>query len=78
MSSLENTLRGIVTAIVTKPDAVSIEEEVSGNTVTLTVNVDPDDMGKVIGRHGRIAKSIRMLMRAAAGQENKKVNVDIR
>jgi predicted RNA-binding protein YlqC (UPF0109 family) len=53
-----------------------MEEE--KNTITLTLTVAPDDMGMVIGRHGRIAKAIRTVMKAAAVNSGKKVNVDIR
>ncbi|MBR3862164.1 MAG: KH domain-containing protein, partial [Clostridia bacterium] len=48
------------------------------NEVTLTLSVHADDMGMVIGRHGRIAKAIRSVMKAAAGSCGKKVNVDIK
>ena len=65
-------------AIVDEPDMVSVKEEESGDTVTLTLNVAPDDMGLVIGRHGRIAKAIRSVMKAAANKTGKRVNVEIR
>ena len=47
------------------------------NTVTLVLSVAPDDMGMVIGRHGKIAKAIRTVIKAAAVNTNKKVNVEI-
>ena len=59
------------------PDAVSIEEEVNGTTTTLRLHVAPEDMGKVIGKQGRIAKAIRSVMKAAATRKNIKVIVDI-
>ncbi len=65
-------------AIVDEPDMVSVKEEQNGDTVTLTLNVAPDDMGLVIGRHGRIAKAIRSVMKAAANKTGKRVNVEIR
>ena len=65
-------------AIVDEPDMVSVKEETNGDTVTLTLNVAPDDMGLVIGRHGRIAKAIRSVMKAAANKTGKRVNVEIR
>ena len=67
----------IAKAIVNHPSEVQVEEERRGSTVVLKLHVAPDDMGKVIGRQGRIAKEIRTLMKAAGNRENKKVSVDI-
>ena len=57
-----------------------IDYEVSGGdrNVTVTVTLDPSDMGKVIGRQGKIAKALRTLVRAGAVKENKKYNVEIK
>ncbi len=63
--------------LVNDPDAVNVTETVQGDEVVFQLSVAPDDMGKVIGRHGRIAKEIRTLMKAAGNRENKKVTVDI-
>ena len=57
MADLKETLTGIVQAIVDHPDQVTVTEEVSGSCIDLTLNVAPEDMGMVIGRHGRIAKA---------------------
>ena len=65
MLDLKEVLCDIARAIVDEPDMVSVKEEENGDTVTLTLNVAPDDMGLVIGRHGRIAKAIRSVMKAA-------------
>ena len=78
MLDLKEVLCDIARAIVDEPDMVSVKEEESGDTVTLTLNVAPDDMGLVIGRHGRIAKAIRSVMKAAANKNGKRVNVEIR
>ncbi len=79
MSALEKTLVDIASALVDDPDKITVvEEESDGKSIVLTLSVAPDDMGKVIGRHGRIAKAIRTVMKAAAGVEGKKVTVDIR
>ena len=67
----------IAKAIVNHPSEVQVEEERRGSTVVLKLHVSPDDMGKVIGKQGRIAKAIRMVMKAAATRENVKVIVDI-
>lgn len=63
--------------LVNDPDAVNVTETVQDSEVIFELRVAPDDMGKVIGRHGRIAKEIRTLMKAAGNRENKKVTVDI-
>ena len=67
----------IAKALVNHPSEVLVEEERRGSTVVLKLPVAPDDMGKVIGKQGRIAKAIRMVMKAAATRENVKVIVDI-
>ena len=78
MLDLKEVLYGIARAIVDSPDDVTVAVAEDDDTVTLTLSVAPDDMGLVIGRHGRIAKAIRTVMKAAAGTVNKKVNVEIR
>ena len=74
---MKQTLLDITRAIVGDPDSVSVTEKVSGDTVVLELSVAKHDMGRVIGKEGRIAKSIRTVMRAAASKENKRVIVDI-
>ncbi len=74
---MKELLTYIVANLVSDPDAISIEESVQGDEVTYSLRVAPEDMGRVIGRHGRIAKEIRTLMKAAGNRENKKVTVDI-
>jgi predicted RNA-binding protein YlqC (UPF0109 family) len=74
---MKQTLLDITRAIVEDPDSVSVTEKVSGDTVVLELSVAKHDMGRVIGKEGRIAKSIRTVMRAAASKENKRVIVDI-
>lgn len=78
MTDLKQTLIDIAAAIVDSPDEVSVISEEDGDTVNLTLSVAPDDMGMVIGRHGKIAKAIRTVMKAAANTCNKKVNVEIK
>ncbi len=67
----------IAKALVDNPDEVVVTETVKGNSIVIQLNVAESDMGKVIGREGRIAKSIRAVVKAAATKENKKVIVDI-
>ena len=70
-------LTDIARAIVDTPDAVVVEETVNGDDIELVLTVAEDDTGMVIGRHGRIAKAIRTVMRAAANRNNAKVAVEI-
>lgn len=67
----------IAKALVDEPDAVSVTETEEESGVVLGLRVAEGDMGKVIGKQGRIAKSIRTVMKAAASHENKKVIVEI-
>lgn len=67
----------IAKALVSNPDGVTTHEEKRGSNVVVKLNVDKDDMGKVIGKQGRIAKAIRTVVRAAAVKQNKRVIVDI-
>ena len=78
MINLQETLLDIAKAIVDSPDEVRVTTEEDEKTITLTLTVAPDDMGMVIGRHGRIAKAIRTVIKAASVNSGKKVNVDIR
>jgi predicted RNA-binding protein YlqC (UPF0109 family) len=64
-------------AIVDEPDGVAIDVEEGRGGVTLRLHVAPDDMGKVIGRRGRVAQSIRTVVRAAGARDEVPVNVDI-
>ena len=78
MTDLKGTLANIARAIVDNPDEVTvIAAEETENSVTLKLSVAPSDMGKGIGKHGKIAKAIRQLMKAAANGTGKKVTVDI-
>ncbi|MDD6265710.1 MAG: KH domain-containing protein [Clostridia bacterium] len=78
MAELTTILADMVKAIVTKPDEVVIKEDTKGDEIVLTLTVAPEDMGKVIGKHGKIAHSLRLVMKAAAGRIGKKLTVDIR
>lgn len=71
-------LTNIACAIVDNPDAVVVEETVDGDDIELTLTVAEDDTGMVIGRHGRIAKAIRQIMKAAANTCGKHVTVEIK
>ena len=75
---LKQILTDIARAIVDNPDAVNVIEEVDGDDVELTLTVAESDTGMVIGRHGRIAKAIRQVMKAAANTVGKRVTVEIK
>lgn len=78
MTNLKETLSNIAKAIVDSPDEVIVSESVDGKKVNLILNVAEEDMGMVIGKHGKIAKAIRTVMRAAANADGMDVNVEIR
>ena len=67
----------IAKALVDDPDSVVVTEREERKTTVLEVRVADSDMGKVIGKQGRIAKVIRSVVKAAAAKEDKKVIVDI-
>ena len=75
---LKLILTDIARAIVDTPDAVSVTETVDGDNVELVLTVAEDDTGMVIGRHGKIAKAIRQIMKAAANTCGKHVTAEIR
>ena len=74
---MKELLTYIVQSLVEKPEEVSVTERVHGGETVYEVRVADGDMGKVIGRQGRIVKEIRILMRAVAQRQGKKVSVDI-
>ena len=75
---LKQVLTNIARAIVDNPDSVNVVETVDGDNVELVLTVAEGDTGMVIGRHGRIAKAIRQVMKAAANTCGKHVTVEIK
>ena len=67
----------IAKALVDNPDEVVVTEKENGKNITIELHVSADDMGKVIGKQGRIAKAIRSVVKAASSKENIKVDVEI-
>ena len=67
----------IAQALVEKPEAVDVREVENDDSIVIELRVDPDDMGKVIGKQGRIAKSIRTVVKAASVKNPKPVFVEI-
>ncbi len=74
---MKELVENIAKAIVDQPDMVHINEVQGEKSVILEISVADDDMGKIIGRQGRIARAIRTVVKAAATKEGKKVIVDI-
>lgn len=67
----------VAKALVDHPDEVVVTEKAEGKNVILELHVAPSDMGKVIGKQGRIAKAIRAVVKAASSKDNKRVDVEI-
>ena len=74
---MKELLATLAKNLVSQPELVQVIEEEQDGTTVLTLKVGPDDVGKVIGKQGRIARAIRTVVKAAAINENKKVNVEI-
>ena len=77
MINLQETLTDIAKAIVDTPEEVKVEMTEDDNSISLTLIVAPDEKGMVIGRHGKIAKAIRTVVKAASVNTGKRVTVDI-
>ncbi|MDH4139971.1 MAG: KH domain-containing protein [Coriobacteriia bacterium] len=73
----DELLRFLVTSLVDDQDNVSIARRSEGDRIAFEISVNPDDIGKVIGRQGRIIKSIRTLMRAAGSINGEHIDVDV-
>ena len=67
----------IAKALVSKPDEVKVTEEIDGRDVVVRLQVADEDIGKIIGKSGRIAKAIRTVVKAAAIKQNLRVTVEI-
>ena len=67
----------IAKSLVENPDEVVVTEKEEGKNITVELHVAPSDMGKVIGKQGRIAKAIRSVVKAASSKDNKRVDVEI-
>ena len=74
---MEELVRFIAKSLVDDPDSVKVASREDGNSVVIELSVAPADMGKVIGRQGRIAKAIRTVVKAASVKEDKKYMVEI-
>lgn len=77
MAELKKILTDIAKSIVDDPESVAVTGDEDGDNIVLTLSVAEDDIGKVIGKHGKIAKSIRTVMKSAANLYGKHVTVEI-
>ena len=73
---MKEILETIISNLVENKEAIEIKELEGEKSIVYEVKVDQSDMGKIIGRQGRLAKSIRTVMKAVAGKEHKKVSVE--
>ena len=67
----------IAKSLVEHPDEVEVRETQNGNRVRLELSVSKDDMGRVIGKNGRVANSVRTLLRVAAERDGKQATLDV-
>ena len=74
---MKDLVEVIAKALVENPDEVVVTEKTEGKTTVVELHVAQSDMGKVIGKQGRIAKAIRSVVKAASSKDNKKVDVEI-
>ncbi len=74
---MDELLEFIAKSLVNNPDAVKVTKKITSSDLTLELSVAPEDMGKVIGKKGKIAKAMRLIVSAAALDTDKRVNVDI-
>ena len=75
--SAKRVLEYVARQIVDEPDAVVVEQEPDRRGVSLRLHVAPDDMGKIIGKRGRVAQAVRAVVRAAGAREGVEAAVDI-
>lgn len=74
---MNELIRTIIVALVDHPDDVKVEEISDDRSITYKLSVHKDDMGKVIGKQGRVAKAIRTVVYAAGANQNKRIHLEI-
>ena len=76
-TGVKEMLTYVVGSLVEHPEEIRVEVQESGSAITLQLSVAAEDMGRVIGRNGRIAKEIRTIIKAVSQRDGKRVTVDI-
>ena len=74
---MQELVKYIAASLVDKPEAIDVREVENEDSIVIELRVDPDDMGKVIGKQGRIAKAVRTIVKAASAKSSKPVFVEI-
>ena len=74
---MKDLVKFIAQSLVEFPQQVVVTQKEDGDNITIALKVAPEDMGKVIGKHGKIARAIRCVTKAAASKQDKHVNVEI-
>ena len=74
---MKELLENIAQSLVDNPDGVIVDESENEYGTLLELKVDPSDMGKIIGKQGRIAKAMRTVLKSASNRDNKKVTLEI-
>jgi len=74
---MKGLIEYVARSIVDDPDAVQVKQREAGRTTILELSVAPDDMGKVIGKDGRVAKAMRILLRIAASRSRRRAILEI-
>ena len=74
---MKELVKVIAVSLVDHPEEVEVTQKETERSIILELHVAPDDMGKVIGKQGRIARALRTVLKAASSKEDKKVIVDI-
>jgi predicted RNA-binding protein YlqC (UPF0109 family) len=77
MGHLKELTLHMAQAVVNYSDRVEVEEVEGSSMIVLELKVDPDDMGRIIGKEGRVANAMRTLLRTSAAKEGKRVNLEI-
>lgn len=74
---MKETLEYIITSLVDAPDDVHVDENEEDGTTNYIITVAKDDMGKIIGKEGKVIRSIRNIMKVKAMKENKRINISL-
>lgn len=77
MGHLKDLTLQMARAVVNNSDRVRVEEVEGASMIVLELSVDPDDMGRIIGKEGRVANAMRTLLRTSAAKDGKRVNLEI-